>query len=327
MITHSEPSKRSIEESIILTLSGVSSVGVMPFTVLRFMQSDWAVAFLDLFAVLALGSLFIYVYRTHKTELPARILAFLSMFIVFVTILLKGIGQLMWIYPALTAIFFLLPANIAALYSISILIAIGYVLRDQLTLFISLEFYISAIATLLFSYAFSDRMRKQQLQLTELATKDPLTDAGNRRAMEQKLLEVIAFQRREQNFPASLILMDLDNFKKVNDEFGHAKGDDILKVFVNTIKNRIRSTDKLYRFGGEEFVIIAENTPLKDAILLAEELRSSVEKEGWLAKHKVTISVGTAKYEPHETAFEWLGRADRAMYQAKELGRNSCCVA
>ncbi|MFA3792641.1 GGDEF domain-containing protein [Aliiglaciecola sp. SL4] len=328
MITHSAPiKKRSAEESIILTLSGASSIGVLPFAIYRIMESDWAIACLDLFAVFALGSLFVYVYRTHTTQLPGRILAFVSMFVVFVTVLLKGISQLMWIFPALTAVFFLLPANMAAIYSILILLSIGYVLREQLTIFLALEFYVTAIATLLFSYAFSDRMRKQQQQLTELATCDPLTGAGNRRAMEQKLLEVIAFQRREQSLPVSLILMDLDNFKKVNDAYGHAKGDDILRVFVETIEKRIRSTDKLYRFGGEEFVIIADNTPLKEAMKLAEEFRFSIENEGWLAKHNITISVGTAKYAPHETAFEWLGRADRAMYQAKKLGRNNCCVA
>ncbi|GAB2687201.1 GGDEF domain-containing protein [Aliiglaciecola aliphaticivorans] len=328
MITHSAPiKKRSAEESIILTLSGASSIGVLPFAIYRFLESDWAVACLDLFAVLALGSLFIYVYRTHNTQLPGRILAFVSMFVVFVTILLKGISQLMWIFPALTAVFFLLPANMAAIYSMLILFSIGYVLREQLTVFLALEFYVTAIATLLFSYAFSDRMRKQQQQLTELATCDPLTGAGNRRAMEQKMLEVIALQRKEHNSPVSLILMDLDNFKKVNDAYGHAKGDDILRVFVETLENSIRSSHDLYRFGGEEFVVIADNTPLKEAITLAEELRLAIEKEGWLAEHKITISIGTAKYSPHETAFEWLGRADRAMYQAKGLGRNNCCVA
>ncbi|MBU2879424.1 MULTISPECIES: GGDEF domain-containing protein [Alteromonadaceae] len=328
MITHSAPiKKRSAEESIILTLSGASTIGVLPFAIYRIMEQDWAVACLDLFAVFAIGSLFVYVYRTHQTLIPGRILAFVAMFVVFVTILLKGISQLMWIFPALTAIFFLLPANMAAIYSLVILLSIGYVLREQLTVFLALEFYVTAIATLLFSYAFADRMRKQQQQLTELATSDPLTGAGNRRAMEEKLLDVIAFQRREQSLPVSLILMDLDNFKKVNDAYGHAKGDDILKAFVETIEKRIRSTDKLYRFGGEEFVIIAENTPLKDAIKLAEQFRFAIENEGWLAKHNITISVGTAKYEPHETAFEWLGRADRAMYQAKDLGRNNCCVA
>ncbi|WJG08900.1 GGDEF domain-containing protein [Aliiglaciecola sp. LCG003] len=327
MINHTSKPKRCAEEYIIMTLSGVSSLGILPFAILRLIQQDWAVALLDIFAVIAIGSLFGYVYITHNTKVPARLLAFLAMLIVFISVTLKGSGQLMWIYPALTAIFFLLPVNVAALLSGLVLVGLGLVLYDELTLFLTLEFYVSAIATLLFSYAFSDRMRKQQDQLAELATKDPLTGAGNRRAMEQKLLDTIAFQRREQGYPASLILMDLDNFKKVNDNFGHAKGDDILIAFVDTIEKRIRSTDKLYRFGGEEFVLIAENTPINEAIKLAESLRHAVESDGWLAEHEVTISVGTAKYNPHESAFEWLGRADRAMYQAKEQGRNNCCVA
>jgi diguanylate cyclase (GGDEF)-like protein len=327
MLSNPTVPKRTTEEYIILTLSGVSCLGVFPFAILRFIQQDWAVAILDIFAVLAMAILFCYVFITHKTKNPARVLAFLALAVVFLTVALKGSQQLMWIYPALTAIFFLIPANIAALFSGVVLVALGFVIRHELTLFLALEFYISAIATLVFIYAFSDRMRKQQQQLTVLATKDPLTSAGNRRAMEQKLLEIIAFQKRDQRFPASLIIMDLDNFKKVNDIHGHAKGDDILLAFVETINQRIRATDYLYRFGGEEFVVIAENTSLKEAINLAEDLRNTVEKNDWLAKHSVTISVGTAKYEPHETACDWLSRADSAMYQAKVQGRNSCCVA
>lgn len=327
MIEHSPAPKRTTEEYIIMTLSGGSCLGILPFAILRLMQQDWAVATLDVFAVIATSTLFTYVYITHNTQLPARVLAFLSMFVVFVTVSLKGSEQLMWIYPALTAIFFLLPAKVAAIYSIVVLTALAWVLRSEWTLFLALEFYISSAATLLFSYAFADRMRKQQEQLFELATKDPLTGAGNRRAMEQKLLDILAVQRRQQGNSASLILMDLDKFKHINDNYGHAKGDDILVAFVEAIDQRIRVTDKLYRFGGEEFVVIAENTSLNEAINLAEDLRSTIEKDGWLAQHGVTISVGTAKYESQETAFEWLGRADRAMYQAKEQGRNSCCVA
>ena len=327
MINHQPTASRNAEEYIILTLSGVTCVGVFPFAIYRLTIGDWAVAALDIFASLFAGVLFYYVYRTHNTRRPSQILAFLSMSVVFCTIALKGSGQLLWIYPALTAIFFLLPANMAAILSTVVLIAIGVVLKNELTLFIATEFYVSAIATLIFSYAFADHMRKQQQQLSELATKDPLTNAGNRRAMEQKLLEIIAFQRRDQSIPASLILMDLDKFKGINDKYGHATGDDILVAFVENIQNRIRSTDKLFRFGGEEFVVIADNTSLTDAMGLAEALRLSIANDGWLAKHQLTISVGTAKYEPFETAFEWLGRADKAMYQAKEKGRNTCCIA
>ncbi len=327
MINQYSTPSRSTEEYIILTLSGVTCVCILPFAIYRITIGDWAIAVLDIFAVIISAILFTYVYRTHKTKIPSQILAFLSMSVVFGTIILKGSAQILWIYPALTAIFFLLPANVAAIFSAVVLISIGVVLRNELTLFFTIEFYVSAVATLIFSYAFADRMRKQQEQLTELATKDPLTEAGNRRAMEQKLLDIIAFQRRDQSKPSSLILMDLDKFKDINDNYGHAMGDDILVAFVQNIQGRIRATDRLYRFGGEEFVVVADNTPFKDAIGLAEELRLSVEKDGWLAQHNVTISVGTAKYEPFETAFEWLGRADRAMYQAKEQGRNNCCIA
>ncbi len=318
---------RSTEEYIMLTLSGATSICILPFAIYRFVQHDWAVATLDTVAVLVAAALYFYVFITHKTLVPSRIFAFLALSVVFVTVTLKGVDQLLWIYPALTAIFFVLPPKVAAGLSSTVLVGLGVVLKGELTLFLALELYISATATLVFIYVFADRMRKQQAQLTELATKDPLTGAGNRRALEQRLLDVVALQRRDSSSPASLILMDLDKFKSINDEFGHAKGDEMLVAFANAIQSRIRQADKFYRFGGEEFVVIAENTPLKDAIVLAEELRQCIESNSVLTKYALTISVGTASYEADETAYEWLGRADSAMYQAKAKGRNYCCVA
>lgn len=318
---------RSTEEYIILTLSGCSSVCILPFALYRLAHQDWAVATLDVFLVLAMSSLFAYVFHTRATAIPALIMALVSLATVFTTIVLKGVDQLLWLYPALTVSFFLIPPRTAALLSTILLVSLGVVIQDRLSVFLALELYISATATLVFSYVFADRMRKQQQQLKELATLDPLTGAGNRRAMEQSLLDIITMQRRDSSRPATLILMDLDKFKIINDSLGHAKGDDMLKTFAQCVQNRIRQSDKLYRFGGEEFIVVAQNTPLRDGIMLAEQLRQCVEENPQMAAHNLTISVGTAKYHPNETAYEWIGRADKAMYQAKDMGRNHCCVA
>lgn len=320
-------SKRSTEEYIILALSGGAFLAIFPFAIYRIYISDWVIAILDTVAVIGTALLFNYVRKTGNTETPGKILAYLCLIVVFITIVLKGSQQLLWIYPALTASFFLLTPYVAAVFSAIILILIGMVIWSEVTLFTAIEFYVSALATLIFSYAFADRMRYQHKQLVHLATKDPLTGAGNRRAMEQKLMEMMSHQRRNQDTPASLIIMDLDEFKKINDLHGHSVGDEILVEFVQTLESRIRSSDSLYRFGGEEFVVIAENTELSDGTKLAEQLRCSVSSSEVLKKYEVTISVGTAQFLKCETAFEWLGRADKAMYQAKDAGRNTCCVA
>ena len=318
---------RTTEEYIILSLSGLTAVSLLPFSILRFINTEWSIALLDSGAVIGSAALFLHVFKTHETRLPGKIMAGICLLVLILTVQLKGPGQLNWAYPALTAVFFLISPKTAAFLCSSCLVVLGLMIWSQISLVQGLTFFISSFATITFVYAFADRMRKQQLQLMHMATKDPLTEAGNRRAMEQKLLDMMAFHRRNTKVPASLILMDLDKFKLINDEFGHNVGDEILVEFVRIIDDRIRESDSLYRFGGEEFVVIAESTGLADGLSLAEELRSSVENSGMMKKYKVTISVGTAQYQPSETAFEWLGRADKAMYLAKDAGRNVCCVA
>ena len=318
---------RTTEEYIILSLSGLTTVSLLPFAVLRGFNGEWAIALLDSAAVIGCAVLFLHVFKTHETKIPGKIMAGICLLVLILTVQLKGTAQLNWTYPALTAVFFLITPKTAALLCSLCLMILGLMIWPQISLVQALTFYVSSIATITFVYAFADRMRKQQKQLLHLATKDPLTGAGNRRAMEQKLLEMMAFHRRNIKVPACLILMDLDKFKLINDEHGHNVGDDILVDFVRVIDGRIRESDSLYRFGGEEFVVIAENTALADGLSLAEELRSSVENSEMMRNYKVTISVGTAQYQPDETAFEWLGRADKAMYLAKDAGRNVCCVA
>lgn len=319
--------KRSAEEYIILALSGATALSLFPFALFRILNADWAIATLDSLAVLVAAGLFVYVLRYRETKASGWIMVGLCLTALVMTIALKGVAQLMWVYPALTAIFFLLTPRLAVAISAVTLLVIGALLWQQLTFFTATQFYISAGVTLAFSFAFADRMREQHKQLEHLAVRDPLTNAFNRRAMEQRLLDIMAFQRRNQRISASLILMDLDKFKHINDTYGHATGDDILVRFAEVVFQRIRATDQLYRFGGEEFVVIAEDTVPKDAANLAEQLRHAIETDEKLARHGVTISVGTADYRQEETAFEWLGRADRAMYRAKHLGRNACCAA
>ena len=319
--------QRSTEEYIILALSGLTAICLFPFAVLRLMNAEWAIAALDIAAVLGASALFYYVFRYRETKQSGRIMTAICLSVLLMTISIKGAENLNWAYPALTAVFFLITPKTAAFICSLCLVALGAIIWDDIALIDAMKFYISAAATLLFSFAFADRMRKQQEQLLHLATKDPLTGTGNRRAMEQKLLDLNMHQRRGNDHCSSLILMDLDRFKLINDQHGHAVGDDILVQFAEVVSGRIRTSDSLYRFGGEEFVVIAENTELDDAVNLAEQLRSAVETCPIMCQYKVTISVGTAEFERNETPYEWLGRADKAMYQAKDMGRNICCVA
>lgn len=174
---------------------------------------------------------------------------------------------------------------------------------------------------------------KQLLEtLTLQARKDPLTGLDNRRQLMSDLQLEIQRAERYQT-PLSLILLDVDYFKKYNDLHGHPAGDRILRQLANLLAINLRAFDKIARYGGEEFVIILPQTDLKGATVVAEKLRRLVEEypfpeEETQPAGKLTISLGVASYPEHaKSGDDLLAQADRAMYRAKAAGRNRVAVA
>lgn len=316
--------KRSTEEYIILSISGASAICIFPFFIIRVLNGDWAVAALDLFAVMSTASLFTYVYITSKVKGARFFQAFLCIAVVVGTIVIKGSQQAVWIYPSLIGLFFLLKPKIALAITLLLIAGLGLFLAQAMDYLQIIQFALSTIITVLFSFAFSDRMLRQQGLLRELSIKDPLTGAGNRRAMEEKLLDIT---ENISLYDPTLILIDLDEFKKTNDQYGHSAGDSILREFSDLTSSYLSEHEYLYRFGGEEFVIICSQLNCQQASLLAEDIREIVETHTFEKNLKITVSLGIAEYKAEETGFEWLGRADKAMYRAKDAGRNLCFIA
>lgn len=316
--------KRSTEEYIILSISGASAICIFPFFVIRALDNDWTLAFLDLFAVISTIFLFAYVYKTGKVKGARLFQAFLCIVVVVGTIVIKGPQQTVWIYPSIIGLFFLLKPKLALVIALVLIAGIGLFLAQSIGYLQLLQYVLSTIITVLFSFAFSDRMLSQQALLRELSIKDPLTGAGNRRAMEEKLLAIT--ENASLSKPA-LILIDLDEFKKTNDRYGHSAGDNILREFSYLVSSHLSKNECLYRFGGEEFVIICSQLDCQQASSLAEDIREIIENHTFEQDLKITISLGIAEYKTEETGLEWLGRADKAMYRAKDAGRNLCCIA
>ncbi|MEP1449038.1 MAG: diguanylate cyclase [Paraglaciecola sp.] len=318
---------RSTEEYIVLSISGASALCIAPFVLIRIFHGEWAMALLDSFAVLSTAFLFIYVYLTGKILFARRFLALLCVVIVVATIALKGPQQLVWLYPAIIGIFFLLNPQQSFIIAAAMVTVLGIFLWEKLNYIFVVQYIFSTLITLLFSYSFADRMLRQKTQLKELSIKDPLTGAGNRRALEEELLRITEQDCELKNHSPCLIIIDLDEFKKINDQFGHSVGDSILREFADLVSQKLTKNEQLYRFGGEEFVVISHDSNQEEASILAESLRESIDQHRFDKNLHVTISLGIAQYSPHETGFEWIGRADKAMYRAKDAGRNLCCIA
>lgn len=158
---------------------------------------------------------------------------------------------------------------------------------------------------------------------------DGLTGAGNRISLDSVLDRELDQSSRYGN-PLSILLLDLDHFKKVNDSFGHVVGDHVLKTVANTIQATSRSADLTFRYGGEEFVILLHKTDVAGAKISAERIRKTIEKLSIRCGDSlipVTASIGCASLSHGETKDSLLKRADKALYMAKEKGRNRIMVA
>lgn len=171
-------------------------------------------------------------------------------------------------------------------------------------------------------------------EILQNATMDALTGLNNRRQFEIRLKEEYSSANR-QNTPLCAIMIDIDFFKKFNDTYGHAVGDTVLRTTASVIKEQLREYDIPSRYGGEEFCVLLPQTGIEEARIVAERLRSTVEntkieikseKDEQIKNISVTISVGLAELDVRDMADDLYMKADRALYQAKEQGRNRVVV-
>ncbi len=165
------------------------------------------------------------------------------------------------------------------------------------------------------------------IKLQKFIVEDPLTGVYNRRYFEETIREEV-YKALRQKYPLSLMMIDLDNFKWYNDNFGHQEGDRLLKIFGKVLRKNIREkVDKACRYGGDEFIVISPYTSWESAVLIAERIcKSWIETEF----NKVTLSIGIAQLIKRDTLEEsildLINRADKAMYEAKRVERNMWVV-
>lgn len=163
--------------------------------------------------------------------------------------------------------------------------------------------------------------------LFERASNDSLTGLSNRRVFDERIYGMIESAKRYNN-PLSMISMDLDKFKEINDNLGHQAGDEVLKSVAHVFKQAVRSTDLLIRMGGDEFLLILDNTNLKNARILAERLCVAVaDLNIWANEEiKLGVSIGLTQLKKEEPLKEWLERTDDILYHAKAEGRSRVAV-
>lgn len=163
-----------------------------------------------------------------------------------------------------------------------------------------------------------------KIKLEQLSIVDPLTGVFNRRKFDESLDVAISNAKRHQHL-FGMLMIDIDHFKRVNDEFGHQTGDNVLRTICDLIISSIRDTDQLFRVGGEEFCLIAMMIDKERLNLLAEKIRKAVESYKFDEVGKITISIGTTCFNDGDSHKSIYSRVDAALYSAKHQGRN-CTV-
>ncbi|MFG0584536.1 GGDEF domain-containing protein [Pseudomonas sp. zjy_9] len=316
----------------IITLMGLFGIiGISPYAVYRLLHGNYLVGIAD--TVIVLSTLFavLYAWATRDTVKPGIYLA--GVFSLGATLIAinLGVNGLFWIYPLILFNFFMVTPGKALLATSVVLVSlVTYALLVPGSVFEShyqmISFLVTCMMASVLSFIFAFRTRNQRDRLQLLAIHDPLTGARNRRAMNEELKIAMASHRRHSD-SYGLLVMDLDHFKQINDRFGHHVGDQVLVAFVELIKRCSRKEDRLFRFGGEEFLLLLPNTGLEGLHTAAQNLLRSVQQELESPGGSVTVSIGGAILHSGEHWESWLQRADECLYRAKSEGRNRAVIA
>ncbi len=169
-------------------------------------------------------------------------------------------------------------------------------------------------------------LQDAQAKLKEQANRDPLTDLYNRRYFAGISEKIVSISQRAQE-PISVMMIDIDDFKKVNDTYGHSVGDEVIKQLADKLTHSIRESDIVARFGGEEFAVVLSNTDKEDALVFAERFRTDIEHLNFVYEKlpiDFTVSIGLDAFDNQSDKIidDTLKRADKALYSAKNMGKN-----
>jgi diguanylate cyclase (GGDEF)-like protein len=173
--------------------------------------------------------------------------------------------------------------------------------------------------------SYQNKLEIKNRTLVKLSNIDHLTQISNRKSIETTLINELKRARRYEH-KLSVILFDLDNFKNINDTYGHNIGDKVLRNIAKIVSSTIRETDYFGRWGGEEFIIISTETSLENALIVAEKIRKNIASHDFEDLEQVTCSIGIAQNNDTDTYLNIVHNADVALYKAKNSGKNKVVI-
>jgi diguanylate cyclase (GGDEF)-like protein len=305
---------------------GVALAGVLllaPFTINHLRQGRWLLAVgtgaivITLAALAWFGRKGAYHPWVAFVGLTPSMLLFLG-----VSLWEQGVIGALWCFPAVLVFYFMLPEKLAwisnaALYATAVPLAWTVLEAPVAARVAATLLGVSAIAAI-----FVRVMGEQQRALEVRAFSDALTGLHNRALLESTLEQAME-QSRRTGLPMTLLALDLDWFKSVNDGLGHQAGDAALRGVADILRTRIRRSDRAFRLGGEEFLAFLYGTDRDHGRQVAEDLRKAVATKPLVPGRPITVSIGVASYSGDKDWEEWLRRCDQNLYGAKAQGRNA----
>jgi len=308
-------------DRIMYTLAIAAVVFLLPFSVNAFVQGNPGLGVGILCGVLVLGVDALAIYLKKSPPIPMILLLVPMTIATAISLKVQGFWGALWSYPTVLLFTFALTRRMANVCSVLLLLGISSLVYYYIGLAYTIRFFMTLTLTIILANIVLSIIGDLHRRLLAQATVDPLTGAFNRRHMERCVGEAIERQRRT-TAPSSVLLIDIDHFKRINDQLGHAKGDSVLTAIVSLIRKRARKLDLLFRIGGEEFMLLLPDTREGDAAALGEQLRASIAESALLEDRPVTASIGVSELRPVESLDSWMKRADDAMYAAKNAGRD-----
>lgn len=292
---------------------------IVPFGIWRFVNGQYQQAFFDFVLVIAL-LVFRHLASTHSFSFHVA-WGFAAVYVLAVWTVVGNFGThaLYWAYPAGIAIHFILRSAQALFANLLILLGSLYLAYPSTPLIELLTFGATFIMVTIFSSQFATRMHAENHNLQHMAMEDALTHAGNRRALDDKIFQILSHYNPQT--PYCMLIIDIDFFKHFNDTYGHVTGDQVLIRLVTRMNQLCQKTELVYRYGGEEFCILSQCS-LDEGLEFAEKIRAHIARTKVIREESMTVSIGVAEYNACDSARDWFRNADEALYYAKASGRN-----
>ena len=308
-------------DHIMMSMGAATFVVLLPFVLNNIWQGRLSVVAILILVLLVIAVDTHALWRGRRAPIPYALLLVPFVLGVTVAVVVQGVPGVLWVYPIVLYCYFVLSRRVAVVCSLALLVYVAGLAQHFIDGTLAFRVFGTVLVTIVMINIVLNVISDLHRTLANQALTDPLTGAYNRRFMEEVVDGIVAHAARTPRL-ATLLMIDVDHFKAINDRFGHDQGDRVLCEIVRLIDARMRRQDRVFRLGGEEFILLLEDTDVYGAEVVAESIRAAVEQAALLPVQSVTISIGISQHNDGMSTEMWIRAADQALYRAKAAGRN-----